>query len=283
MEKTVNANLPKEEKSKIGGRLLQAFREALQIEDKAEIARLLGYEGERRDGVVYKIVKGKQELNFSKLEKFNQVTGFSIQWLITGDLPKIAKRVDFKNLWKRLVEAWERAAKDDRSLTADLKQIKEMSERESFLPDFNIIERASNITQTPILWLLTGEGPSQGKPLDNAPAYLADLIVDYKAKAELPQPLKREIMISAQKSEDSPLQFRHTEGSPNIPFSAAEDEALNKLAGEKGQTVAEKIRELVLSQLLAQGAISLKDVATGLQMTPIVAKVDEAEQTKKRA
>lgn len=264
MENQVNENLSETEKKEIGARFLQAFKEALNLEDKAKIAKILGYE-DKKGGVIYKIADGKQELNFSKLERFSRVTGISIHWLITGELPKIAKRIDFKNIWKRLVEAWERTANEDRSSMGDFETIKEMSMREGFMPTFQIVERASSITQTPMLWLLTGEGPSQGKPFENAPVYLADLIIEYKAKDELPLPLKRQIMVSAQKGDEKrPFQFEQKEetASNNIPFSTAEEAALKRLANEKGQNVEEKIREFVVSQLLVLGAITLQDVNT---------------------
>ncbi len=261
MENNVNKILSEKEKKEIGIRLLQAFKESQNVEDKIEIAKKLNYEG---DKVVYKIVSGKQELDFSKLVKFSRETGRSIHWLLTDEGPKTVRRIDFKNLWARIVKAWERELRDngDPSLIIELYSAQEMSQR-NFMPNFSLVDRVSTITHTPLLWLLTGEGEARAeKPFENAPAYLADLIVDYKAKEDLPLPLKNTLMSTEIRNGDyEPEQVgqRGKQKEIAIPFSVAEEIALDKLAGGKSAR-EEKIREIVVSHLLAQGLIKLNDI-----------------------
>lgn len=178
---------------------------------------------------------------------------------------------------------------------------KDMGTR-NFLPDFKLVQRVSNITNTPVLWLLTGEGLSQSeKPFENAPAYLADLIVDYKAKEELTLPLKNKLMSTEIRNGDyvsDQLEKSDNETGINafkIPFSEAELTILNKLAGENRLTVEEKIREIIASHLLGQGAITLREIlvtekeaeaktSKGLQMTNKIARTDtENGSHKERA
>jgi transcriptional regulator with XRE-family HTH domain len=194
------------------------------------------------------------------------VTNVSIHWLLTGEGPKIIKRVDFKNLWSRIVKAWEKAVSEDRSLKADLEFAKGHSER-NFLPEFKLIERVSNLTHAPILWLLTGEGPSQAEqPLGNAPAYLADLIVDYQAKEKLPLPLRNKLMSTEAHNEkyiSVQGQQRGNQGTPHsikIPFSQVEQVAINKLASQMNLTADEIIRQIVSAHLMTHGLVSIQEI-----------------------
>jgi hypothetical protein len=213
---------------------------------------------------VRRYLQNEREPDFKTLSHISEVTNCSIHWLLTGEGPKTVRRIDYKNLWARIVRAWEREFEDsgDLGLRIELDSAKEMSQR-NFMPDFNAVQRVSIITHTPLLWLLTGDGEARAeKPFENPPAYLADLIVDYKAKAELPLPLKNKLMSTEIHNGDyQPEQFEHggKQKEAAIAFSVAEEVALDKLTGGKFAR-EEKVREIVVSHLLAQGLISLNDI-----------------------
>lgn len=86
MEKQVKQFLSDAEKKEIGGRLLKAFQESSDITNKARMSEKLGYKG---DKVIYKIIGGQQEMDFSTLENFSRATGYSIHWLLTGEGSKL--------------------------------------------------------------------------------------------------------------------------------------------------------------------------------------------------
>lgn len=68
----------------LGARLLQAFLDVYKTQDKKKMAEILGYES---DKAIYKIVNGEQEMRFSALLGFREHTGYSIDWLLTGEGP----------------------------------------------------------------------------------------------------------------------------------------------------------------------------------------------------
>lgn len=249
MENPVNDNLSEEEKKRIGARFLRAFKEALGIENKQEIADLMGYGG---DKTIYKIADGRQELNFSKLVKFSAATGFSIHWLITGEGPPTIRRIDFKNLWSRIIQAWEREIEvsGDNSLRVELEAAKGMSQR-NFLPDIKVVERVSIITHTPMLWLLTGEGaPRSEKPFDNQPVYIADLITDYKLKESLPLPFKSKLMSTEVFNGD----YKVTQTEPAEGLEHSLSLAASSVGRELIERARSLIKEIVREELRQTGA-----------------------------
>jgi hypothetical protein len=257
MEKQVNSILSDKEKKEIGKRFLKAFKDALSLENIEKIGELVGY----GDKAVYKIAGGQQELNFSKLVNFRNLTGHSIDWLLTGEWPKLIKRIDFKNLWTRIVKAWETelAASKDNSIKADLDAAKEMSQR-NFLPSFDVVQRVSNITHTPLLWLLTGEGASRAdRPYENPPVFLADLIVDYKAKEALPLPLKNKLMSTDIHGVEFFKVPHHGSGN-RVSFSAPEEEAIKKLSSQTNLTREEIIRQVMSAHLMIHGLVSFQEI-----------------------
>jgi hypothetical protein len=72
----------------IGERLLDAFA-SKGISAKKAIGEALGF---KSDKAIYKILNGEQELSFDSLLRFREVTGHSIDWLLTGDGPERAGR-----------------------------------------------------------------------------------------------------------------------------------------------------------------------------------------------
>lgn len=66
----------------LGERLLSSFADEMGVSDKKIIAEKLGFQSEQS---IYKIIKGERELNFDALQKFQNYTKRSIDWLLTGE------------------------------------------------------------------------------------------------------------------------------------------------------------------------------------------------------
>ena len=79
-------DFPKTEKTSrmkpLGERFLRAFSEGCGITDKKVIAEKLGY---KSDKAIYKIINEEQEMSFSALRRFREVTEYSTDWLLDGD------------------------------------------------------------------------------------------------------------------------------------------------------------------------------------------------------
>jgi hypothetical protein len=73
----------------VGKRLLKAFQDK-GISSKKVVAEQLGYKSEAS---VYKVISGERELGFDALRRFVQITGRSIDWLLTDDERLIAQSV----------------------------------------------------------------------------------------------------------------------------------------------------------------------------------------------
>ena len=96
--------------------MLSAFRDELNITDKQVIAEKLGYISEQS---VYKVIKGKMELNFEALKNFHFYTKRSIDWLLTGEEKK-TPLIEFLseqdiNAIEKLRNAWNLDYDDDKS------------------------------------------------------------------------------------------------------------------------------------------------------------------------
>lgn len=73
----------------VGKRLLKAFEDK-GISSKKVVAKQLGYKSEAS---VYKVISGERELGFDALRRFVQITGRSIDWLLTEDERMLAENV----------------------------------------------------------------------------------------------------------------------------------------------------------------------------------------------
>ena len=69
----------------LGARLLAAFKEGCGLTDKQVIAEKLGYKSKQS---VYQIIDGSLGLNAETLRLFRNATGYSIDWLLTGESEK---------------------------------------------------------------------------------------------------------------------------------------------------------------------------------------------------
>lgn len=97
------------EKAKtFGDRLIEAF----ETDDKAFIAEKLGFSSVQG---VYKVLNGQRELDFEKLQRFRDYTKCSIDWLLTGEGPKvlsgyrefdIERSIERHDEWRGVMEDW---------------------------------------------------------------------------------------------------------------------------------------------------------------------------------
>lgn len=86
--------------------------EAFETEDKAVIAKKLGYSSNQ---AIYKVISGDRELDFEKLRKFQFYTKCTIDWLLTGQGSKyvagvrdfdIELAIEKHNSWQPILEDW---------------------------------------------------------------------------------------------------------------------------------------------------------------------------------
>lgn len=63
--------------------MLEAFQ-AIGVTNKGVISEHLGFKSEN---AIYKVLSGERELSFDSLRRFAQQTGYSINWLLTGEGP----------------------------------------------------------------------------------------------------------------------------------------------------------------------------------------------------
>lgn len=102
-------NLSKMDNKKlIGSRLIEAF----ETDDKAFIAEKLGFSSVQG---VYKVLSGERELDFEKLQRFRNYTKCSIDWLLTGEGPKVLeafrafdveKSIERHDDWRDVIDEW---------------------------------------------------------------------------------------------------------------------------------------------------------------------------------
>ena len=92
----------------VGSRLIEAFG----TDDKAFIAEKLGFSSIQS---IYKILKGEGELNFERLRLFQNYTKHSIDWLLTGEGPKvldgyrefdIERSIERHDSWRGVMDDW---------------------------------------------------------------------------------------------------------------------------------------------------------------------------------